>query len=359
MAAFFNGEDIKMAIKDKYTIEQKYITNKVARPRKKLTGGKPSFLVSHETANNSANAEAHYRYFQGTNIAASAHAFIDDKTILEIIPLDEVAYHVQYQKTIDNRMFGDDANDDAIGTELCRTGNFAKAYDRFVWYHAYLCKKFGIDPGKRIVAHKTLDPERRSDPESWLNPNGVTWSEFIADIKTYVNAWEGDVKVKIKQPIKTASAVASNPEKVLRKGSSGEAVEDLQEKLIAKGFSLPNYGADGDYGDETVSAVKALQKAAGITVDGIYGPASAKALDSYKKPTAKASASGSAVVPYPGKLIRKGARGKDVERIQRAVGVTADGIFGSGTEAAVKAYQKRKGLSADGIVGRATWNVMF
>ncbi|MFS0560151.1 N-acetylmuramoyl-L-alanine amidase [Terribacillus sp. 179-K 1B1 HS] len=350
-----------MAIKNKYTIEQKYITNKVARPRKKLTGGKPSFIVDHETANNSADAEAHYRYFQGTKIAASAHTFIDADTILEIIPLDEVAYHVQYQKPIDNQMFGDDANDDAIGIELCRTGNFAKAYDRYVWYNAYLCKKFGISTS-RIVAHKTLDPERRTDPESWLNPNGITWAEFIADVKTYVNAWEGDANVKIKQPTKTATAVASNPEKVLRKGSRGEAVKDLQEKLIAKGFSLPKYGTDGHYGDETVAAVKSLQKAAGITVDGIYGPASAKALNSYKKPAAKkttSKASGSAIVPYPGKLIRKGSRGKDVERIQRAVKVKADGIFGSGTEAAVKAYQKRKGLSADGIVGPDTWNMMF
>ncbi|MFB1098185.1 N-acetylmuramoyl-L-alanine amidase [Terribacillus sp. JSM ZJ617] len=345
-----------MAIKDKYSIEQKFITNKVTRPRKKLTGGKPSFIVDHETANNSADAHDHYSYFQGTKISASAHAFIDADTILEIIPLDEVAYHVQYQKPIDNQMFGDDANDAAIGIELCRTGNFSEAYDRYVWYNAYLCKKFGISTS-RIVAHKTLDPERRSDPESWLNPNGVKWSEFISDVKTYVNAWEGDANVKIKQPTKTASAVASNPEKVLRNGSTGEAVEELQKKLISKGFSLPKYGADGDYGDETVAAVKVLQKATGISVDGIYGPASAKALDSYTKPTAKES--GSAVVPYPGKLIRKGSKGKDVERIQRAVNVKVDGIFGSGTEAAVKAYQKRKGLSADGVVGPATWNKMF
>ncbi|PAF19766.1 peptidoglycan recognition protein family protein [Terribacillus saccharophilus] len=351
-----------MAIKDKYTIERKYITNKVARPRRKLTGGTPSFLVSHETANNSADAHDHYSYFQNTKLAASAHTFIDDGVILEIIPLDEVAFHVQYQKPYDNQRFGDDSNDDAIGTELCRTGNFAKAYDRFVWYHAYLCKKFGINPTTRIANHKSLDPERRSDPDSWLNPNGVTWKEFLADVKKYYDAWDGNTNVKIKQPTKTASAVASNPEKVLRKGSKGEAVKDLQNKLISKGFSLPKYGADGDYGDETVSAVKALQKAAGITVDGIYGPATAKAIDSYKKPAAKATtskASGSAVVPYPGKLIKKGSRGKDVERIQRAVDVKADGIFGSGTESAVKAYQKRKGLSADGIVGPATWNVMF
>lgn len=62
---------------------------------------------------------------------------------------------------------------------------------------------------------------------------------------------------------------------------------------------------------------------------------------------------------YPGKLIKIGAKGKDVERIQRAVGVKPDGVFGKATESAVKAYQKRKGLSADGIVGAKTWGVMF
>lgn len=66
-----------------------------------------------------------------------------------------------------------------------------------------------------------------------------------------------------------------------------------------------------------------------------------------------------AIVPYPGKLIKKGSAGKDVERIQRAVGVKVDGDFGPATEKAVKAYQKRKGLEVDGIVGKNTWNMMF
>lgn len=69
--------------------------------------------------------------------------------------------------------------------------------------------------------------------------------------------------------------------------------------------------------------------------------------------------SAEAIVPYPGKPLKVGSRGKDVERVQRAVGVTPDGIFGQQTEAAVKAYQKRKGLMVDGIVGPKTWNMMF
>lgn len=71
------------------------------------------------------------------------------------------------------------------------------------------------------------------------------------------------------------------------------------------------------------------------------------------------AAQNAAIVPYPGKPLKRGSKGKDVERIQRALKIPVDGIFGKQTEAAVKAYQKRKGLTADGIVGPKTWNMLF
>lgn len=177
-------------LKDKYQIERKYIKKGNARSGQKID--KVRFLVAHETANNNADADNHFSYFNNHQPSASAHTFIDDSKILEIVPLDEKAWHVRYNVPGDNAKFGDDANDAAIGTELCRTGNFAKAYDKYVWYHAYLCKKFGLDPSKHIVTHKSLDPARRSDPESWLNPNGVTWSEFLDDVKQYFDQWDVD-----------------------------------------------------------------------------------------------------------------------------------------------------------------------
>jgi peptidoglycan L-alanyl-D-glutamate endopeptidase CwlK len=65
------------------------------------------------------------------------------------------------------------------------------------------------------------------------------------------------------------------------------------------------------------------------------------------------------IVPYPGNPLKVGSKGKDVERIQRAVKVDVTGVFDGDTTRAVKEYQKRKGLVADGIVGKNTWSELF
>ena len=58
-------------------------------------------------------------------------------------------------------------------------------------------------------------------------------------------------------------------------------------------------------------------------------------------------------------LLKTGSSGDDVKKIQVKLGLDADGIFGPGTEKAVKGWQAANGLTADGIVGQGTWNKMF
>ena len=53
-------------------------------------------------------------------------------------------------------------------------------------------------------------------------------------------------------------------------------------------------------------------------------------------------------------VLRKGARGEGVKMMQEALGIGADGIFGPGTERALKEWQSSKGLVVDGIAGPAT-----
>ncbi len=50
-------------------------------------------------------------------------------------------------------------------------------------------------------------------------------------------------------------------------------------------------------------------------------------------------------------LLKEGSRGQEVAELQQALGIGADGIFGSGTRAAVEAYQQENGLVVDGIIG--------
>ena len=72
--------------------------------------------------------------------------------------------------------------------ELCYGGdvNFWEAYNRFTWYHAYLCQNFGLNPKKDIVSHKTLDPARKIDPENVLGNKVLNFSSFsrcLSDVR--------------------------------------------------------------------------------------------------------------------------------------------------------------------------------
>lgn len=60
---------------------------------------------------------------------------------------------------------------------------------------------------------------------------------------------------------------------------------------------------------------------------------------------------------YNMKTIKKGSKGNAVKVWQIIVGVTADGIFGSGTEKATKTWQASAGLTVDGVAGPKSWKV--
>lgn len=58
------------------------------------------------------------------------------------------------------------------------------------------------------------------------------------------------------------------------------------------------------------------------------------------------------------KVLRKGDRGEEVKMLQRALGIADDGIFGPATDKAVKSFQRANKLFPDGIVGPKTWAML-
>ena len=74
-------------------------------------------------------------------------------------------------------------------------------------------------------------------------------------------------------PAEAAPVPEPTPEKLgdrdLRRGDKGGDVKELQADLMKLGYSLPKYGADGDFGKETEKAVQAFQLDRGLLVDGV------------------------------------------------------------------------------------------
>jgi len=147
---------------------------------------------------------------------------------------------------------------------------------------------------------------------------------------------------------------------VLKLGSDGSDVYDLQERLKELGYYT---GAlDGKFASGTQSAVIAFQKGNGLTADGIAGRATQDRM--YSSSAAAAQISVAAASPsYT--LLKPGSQGADVRKLQvrlyelRYYSGGADGIFGSTTEAAVKSFQRGNNLTADGLAGEQTQKKLY
>jgi len=185
-----------MSFKKKYNIIPRYLTSHTKRRSGLAITPEVKFIVAHDTGNSGSTAAANVAHYENTNndIYASAHIFVDDKEIIECIPAltsnrPEKAWHVRYNVTADNDMYGYEANDTAVGIEYCHGPNINadEAYKRYVWITAYTCFKFTLDPKSSIVGHFLLDPERRTDPVSGLRASGRTYEQFLQDVLVEYN----------------------------------------------------------------------------------------------------------------------------------------------------------------------------
>ncbi|HEU5001344.1 MAG TPA: peptidoglycan-binding protein [Actinomycetota bacterium] len=140
---------------------------------------------------------------------------------------------------------------------------------------------------------------------------------------------------------------------LLQNGSSGDQVRQLQQALLAAGYDPT--GVDGVYGPGTETAVRRFQGERGLDADGIVGPRTWEALTSI---------GGAADGSPAGGLLRPGSSGARVRQLQQALLAAGydpagvDGVYGPGTETAVRRFQGERGLDADGIVGPRTWEAL-
>ena len=222
-----------------------------------------------------------------------------------------------------------DKDDDSLrkGATGSAVKNLQTKLKKLGFYNAYVDGSYG---DTTVAAVKAFQKKYN------LTADGVAGSETLKKLDT---------------AYKNAGSNTSTDDDSLRKGATGSAVKDLQTKLKKLGFY--NASIDGDYGDTTVAAVKAFQKKYNLTADGVAGRETLKKLDSaYKNADSNTSTDDDS--------LRKGATGTAVKTLQtnlKKLGfytAYVDGSFGSTTESAVKAFQRKYGLTADGVAGSAT-----
>ena len=153
----------------------------------------------------------------------------------------------------------------------------------------------------------------------------------------------------------SGGAWASLP--VLKYGSRGTGVSQVQQLL--KDWYYYDMAVDGIFGKGTQAAVTYFQQKNGLYADGIVGKNTYAALGiSGSTPASGSRGSSDRGLTFT-RYLQLGSRGDDVAILQsildnKGYHLTADGIFGSGTKAAVESFQAASGIYADGVVGPNT-----
>ena len=134
-----------------------------------------------------------------------------------------------------------------------------------MWQHTSSGKVNGISTNVDMnILYEDLPVINNNDNNSKTNNSEIVKSLQRALNKDYNCGLDVD---GIIGPL-TTKAVNNN---MVRNFTVGEFAKWVQERLIAKGYSLNNFGVDGRYGNESEKKVKEFQANCGIDVDGIVG----------------------------------------------------------------------------------------
>lgn len=153
-----------------------------------------------------------------------------------------------------------------------------------IWDKGYLSHKGKITPGMKLPIGAAIFTGTANDhphigtlvTESCVNEAkgtiaGVIHTPLSNKKWTYWGLYKG-----VQYDFIPGQDTPSEPDttvnyETLRKGNKGDSVKYMQELLLKAGESLPKFGADADFGNETLQAVKHFQTTHGLKADGIVG----------------------------------------------------------------------------------------
>lgn len=201
----------------------------------------------------------------------------------------------------------------------------------------------------------------------------IDWDYFAGDDMALASWWTSAAPVQPPTPVPPPQPAPVNwsmwpPGVTLQEGSTGDAVRVLQSACRLSGIpGVRGIAVDGDFGPQTLTAVRNFQAASGLAVDGIAGPATRAALEALGDVPGAPPPPPAATVTWamwPASVtLQRGSSGAAVRVLQTACrnsgihgvrGITVDGLFGDQTYLATRNFQAYSRLIVDGIAGPQT-----
>ena len=165
-------------------------------------GNKIEYIVVHDTANTraGADADAHYKYFNGGNRNASAHYFVDSEQILRLVRDEDTAWHCgDTQKYLNGggSLKGKVKNSNSIGIEICinSDGDYNRTIAKTQSLIVMLMKKYNI-PLDRVVRHH--DVTGKLCPGTMKANNWQAWRAFKLTLERLSDDSQGKVWLRYK-----------------------------------------------------------------------------------------------------------------------------------------------------------------
>lgn len=309
------------------------------------------------------------RYAATTSRSVSWHDTSDSDSRIDMLPHSYTCFHV---RGYNSRTLGLEqgtqaakwgaASEEWVDGILEQTARVLASWAEEFDLPVRRIGKAALDAGQKgFIGHADLDPGRRSDPG-----RDFPWDRVLDITSGLLGApVEEPPEVDTTQPVQQDRSV-------LQFGDRGDKVREWQQSLLRwNGRALPQFGADGGFGGETRFWTRTFQKAAGITVDGIVGPNTRKAMSAA---LTKAPSVGEPAKPvrtgigdYRGKLLklqRPLLRHQDVRDWQKGINrwrkgaLKEDAVYGPITRSWTETFQRAAGLRIDGIVGPKTWSAL-
>ena len=205
-----------------------------------------------------------------------------------------------------------------------------------------------------------------------LSADGIAGSKTLAKIATALGNSSSSSSSSNSSSSNSSSSSASSS--LLKQGTKSEAVRTLQQNLKTLGYYTGS--VTGNFGSLTKEAVYSFQKANGLSADGVAGEKTLAAISSKLKggsssgssnnssssssSSSNSSSSSTSSLLNTSITLQQGTKNDEVLKLQNMLTSLGfytgnkTGNFGEKTADAVIAYQKSKGLTADGIAGKKT-----